>query len=131
MCIEHMHKFLLLLLQLINRPCQIILLLHLACLRFGIGLLQLQPLGLVLYVIFSLPAAVRGTGFNHRLGLPDKLFVAFDSVLLTGLGRVAMMPVLVLAARICPEVCPLLLMLRAPTPHPPRGEEKKYQKQRG
>jgi hypothetical protein len=41
---------------------------------------------------------------NRELGLPDKLFVIFDSVLLTGLGRVAMMPVLVLAARICPEV---------------------------
>jgi hypothetical protein len=37
-----------------------------------------------------------------RLGLSDKLFVAADSVLLTALGRVALMPVLVLAARICP-----------------------------
>lgn len=53
---------------------------------------------------------MHATGSNHRLGLPDKLFVAFDSVLLTGLGRVAMMPVLVLAARICPEVCPGVLM---------------------
>eukprot|EP00884_Botryococcus_braunii_P023184 jgi/Botrbrau1/954/Bobra.114_1s0001.3 len=44
------------------------------------------------------------TGWNQGLGLPDKLFVVFDSVLLTGLGRIAMMPVLVLAARICPEV---------------------------
>ena len=42
------------------------------------------------------------TRANVRLGLPDKLFVAFDSVLLTGLGRVALMPVLVLAARLCP-----------------------------
>ena len=42
------------------------------------------------------------TRLNLRLGLPDKLFVAFDSVLLTGLGRVALMPVLVLAARLCP-----------------------------
>lgn len=43
------------------------------------------------------------TSSNLALGLPDKLFVAFDSVLLTGLGRVALMPVLVLAARLCPE----------------------------
>lgn len=42
------------------------------------------------------------TRTNVKLGLPDKLFVAFDSVLLTGLGRVALMPVLVLAARLCP-----------------------------
>jgi folate/biopterin transporter len=42
------------------------------------------------------------TRVNLNLGLPDKLFVAFDSVLLTGLGRVALMPVLVLAARLCP-----------------------------
>jgi folate/biopterin transporter len=42
------------------------------------------------------------TRANVKLGIPDKLFVAFDSVLLTGLGRVALMPVLVLAARLCP-----------------------------
>ena len=43
-------------------------------------------------------------GLNRTLGLSDKLFVLVDSVLLTGLGRVMMMPSLVLAARICPEV---------------------------
>ena len=42
------------------------------------------------------------TRLNLVLGLSDKLFVAGDSVLLTALGRVALMPCLVLAARICP-----------------------------
>lgn len=40
------------------------------------------------------------------MGLSDKWFVLVDSVLLTGLGRVMMMPSLVLAARICPEARP-------------------------
>lgn len=43
-------------------------------------------------------------GMNRTLGLSDKLFVLVDSVLLTGLGRIMMMPSLVLAARVCPEV---------------------------
>ena len=44
------------------------------------------------------------TGANRSLGLDDKLFVLADSVLVTGLGRIALMPCLVLAARVCPEV---------------------------
>lgn len=43
-------------------------------------------------------------GANRSMGLDDKLFVLADSVLVTGLGRIALMPCLVLAARICPEV---------------------------
>ncbi|KAK9903962.1 hypothetical protein WJX75_001434 [Coccomyxa subellipsoidea] len=43
------------------------------------------------------------TGFNRKIGLDDKLFVLADSVLVTGLGRIALMPCLVLAARVCPE----------------------------
>ncbi len=41
---------------------------------------------------------------NRQLGINDKVFVLFDSVLLTGLGRIALMPALVLAAKVCPEV---------------------------
>lgn len=44
------------------------------------------------------------TGFNRRLGLGDELFALADTALLTVLGQVAYMPLLVLAARICPEV---------------------------
>lgn len=48
----------------------------------------------------------RFAGLNRTLGLSDELFVLVDSVLLTGLGRVMLMPTLVLAARICPEARP-------------------------
>ena len=54
-----------------------------------------------------LPSLSRGcshAGLNRRLGLDDKLFVLVDSVLVEALVRIAMMPVLLLAARICPEV---------------------------
>ena len=47
---------------------------------------------------------VMPAGFNQKIGLDDKLFVLADSVLVTGLGRIALMPCLVLAARVCPEV---------------------------
>ncbi|KAI8471551.1 MAG: BT1 family-domain-containing protein [Monoraphidium minutum] len=43
------------------------------------------------------------SGANRALGLSDKLFVLGDSVILTVLGQVSFMPVLVLAARLCPE----------------------------
>lgn len=42
-------------------------------------------------------------GFNRQLGLSDELFALADTALLTVLGQVAFMPLLVLAARICPE----------------------------
>ena len=42
------------------------------------------------------------TGLNRRWGLSDELFALGDSALLTVLGQVAFMPVLVLAARLCP-----------------------------
>ena len=44
------------------------------------------------------------TGLNRTLHLPDKLFVVFDEVLLSGLQRIALMPIMVLAARLCPKV---------------------------
>jgi hypothetical protein len=56
-------------------------------------------------------------GANRKLGLDDKLFVLADSVLVTGLGRIALMPCLVLAARICPEACPLANLLATPILH--------------
>ena len=46
-------------------------------------------------------------GANRALGINDKVFVLVDSVLLTGLGRIALMPALVLAAKVCPEVSSL------------------------
>ncbi|WIA35153.1 hypothetical protein OEZ86_003626 [Tetradesmus obliquus] len=43
------------------------------------------------------------SGANRALGLSDELFVLGDSVILTVLGQVSFMPILVLAARLCPE----------------------------
>eukprot|EP00877_Chromochloris_zofingiensis_P007082 jgi/Chrzof1/2627/Cz11g23020.t1 len=43
------------------------------------------------------------TGANRSMGLSDQLFVLGDSVILTVLGQVSFMPILVLAARLCPE----------------------------
>ena len=43
-------------------------------------------------------------GTSRALGLSNELFVLGDSVVLTVLGQVAFMPVLVLAAKMCPEV---------------------------
>ena len=40
---------------------------------------------------------------NTQIGLSDKLFVLGDSAILQAIGQVAFMPVLVLAARLCPE----------------------------
>lgn len=64
-------------------------------------------------------------GLSRTLGLSDKLFVLVDSVLLTGLGRVMMMPSLVLAARVCPAVRPpaACLPLCATGPRPPRDTD--------
>uniref|UniRef100_A0A7S0T5G3 Folate/biopterin transporter n=1 Tax=Erythrolobus madagascarensis TaxID=708628 RepID=A0A7S0T5G3_9RHOD len=42
------------------------------------------------------------THANRALGLDDKLFALADSAVLTVLGQVGFMPVLVLAARLCP-----------------------------
>jgi hypothetical protein len=43
-------------------------------------------------------------GINRQLGLSDELFALADTALLTVLAQVAFMPLLVLAARICPPV---------------------------
>lgn len=44
-------------------------------------------------------------GLNKQWGLSNELFVLGDSLVLTVLGQVSLMPILVLAARLCPEVC--------------------------
>jgi hypothetical protein len=51
-----------------------------------------------------LAASHPGAGLNKQLGLSNELFALGDSAMLTVLGQVSFMPVLVLAARICPEV---------------------------
>ncbi|KAL0457189.1 UNVERIFIED_CONTAM: Folate-biopterin transporter 1, chloroplastic [Sesamum latifolium] len=43
------------------------------------------------------------TGLNRQFGISDEWFAIGDSMILTVLGQVSFMPVLVLAAKICPE----------------------------
>ncbi|XP_051129992.1 folate-biopterin transporter 1, chloroplastic-like [Andrographis paniculata] len=43
------------------------------------------------------------TGLNRKLGISDEWFAMGDSLIITVLSQVSFMPVLVLAARICPE----------------------------
>ena len=43
------------------------------------------------------------TGANESLGISNEWFCVADEIVLTVLGRVSFMPVLVLAARVCPE----------------------------
>lgn len=50
-------------------------------------------------------------GLNKQLGLSNELFVLGDSLVLTVLGQVSFMPILVLAARLCPEVRSCLIQV--------------------
>ncbi|KAG2422597.1 hypothetical protein HXX76_015924 [Chlamydomonas incerta] len=43
------------------------------------------------------------SGLHRQWGLSDQVFVLGDSVVLTVLGQISWMPILVLAARMCPE----------------------------
>lgn len=65
-------------------------------------------------------------GANRAVGLSDKLFALGDSVIITALHRIALMPVFVLSARICPEVIQTLYRahtgVRAVGEHLPRGD---------
>ena len=67
------------------------------------------PLARVLAGITVAAAAASATQLllvtraNRALGVPDAAFLVFDSALLAALGRIALMPVLVLAARLCPD----------------------------
>ncbi|CAK9329105.1 unnamed protein product [Citrullus colocynthis] len=43
------------------------------------------------------------TGLNRKFGISDEWFAIGDSLIITVLGQASFMPILVLAARICPE----------------------------
>ena len=44
------------------------------------------------------------SGLNQQLGLSNEVFALGDSAVITVLGQVSFMPILVLAARLCPDV---------------------------
>lgn len=66
------------------------------------------PIQQVLYwtTILSVPLGLSQllltTHYNRVLGIPDNIFVLSDSVVLTVLGQIAFMPILALAASLCP-----------------------------
>jgi Na+/melibiose symporter-like transporter len=57
----------------------------------------------VLGTLLGLTQLVPITGLNRELGISNEFFVLGDSVVLTVLAQVSFMPILVLAARLCPE----------------------------
>lgn len=57
----------------------------------------------IISTLLGLTSLLLVTHINRLLGIDDRWFSLGDSLILTVAGRIAFMPVLVLAARICPE----------------------------
>ena len=80
---------------------------------FGVGLynttLKRVPLkkmflwSAVLGTALGLTQLILVSGYNRELGISDQFFSLGDTVVLTVLGEVSFLPVLVLAAKVCPE----------------------------
>ncbi|GAX77364.1 hypothetical protein CEUSTIGMA_g4810.t1 [Chlamydomonas eustigma] len=58
---------------------------------------------MILGTILSSTTLILVSGLSKKWGISDQTFVLGDSVILTVLGQVSFMPILVLAARMCPE----------------------------
>lgn len=56
----------------------------------------------VISAVLGLSMLVLVTHYNRTLGISDRWFSLGDSLILTVMGQIAFMPVLVLAARLCP-----------------------------
>lgn len=54
-------------------------------------------------------------GYNHTLGISDPAYALVNGALHAGVGRLAMMPLVTLAARLCPKVKPLLMITHSCT----------------
>ncbi|OIP74270.1 MAG: folate-biopterin transporter [Oscillatoriales cyanobacterium CG2_30_44_21] len=57
----------------------------------------------IISTLLGLTSLMLVTHANRSLGIDDRWFSLGDSIILTVAGRIAFMPVLVLAARLCPE----------------------------
>ncbi len=57
----------------------------------------------IISTLLGLTSLLLVTHFNRNLGIGDRWFSLGDNLILTVAGRIAFMPVLVLAARLCPE----------------------------
>ncbi|XP_071729783.1 folate-biopterin transporter 1, chloroplastic [Rutidosis leptorrhynchoides] len=53
--------------------------------------------------LLGLTQVILVTGLNRQFGISDEWFAIGDSLIITVLGQASFMPVLVLAARLCPE----------------------------
>jgi folate/biopterin transporter len=73
------------------------------------GFLKNVPLRKIFFATTTLGTAlgmtqvILVTGLNRQFGISDEWFAIGDSLILTVLGQASFMPVLVLAARLCPE----------------------------
>ncbi|XP_076926945.1 folate-biopterin transporter 1, chloroplastic-like [Bidens hawaiensis] len=57
----------------------------------------------VIGTALGLTQVILVTGLNRKFGISDEWFAIGDSLIITVLGQASFMPVLVLAARLCPE----------------------------
>nr|WP_242018495.1 folate/biopterin family MFS transporter [Pseudanabaena sp. FACHB-1998] len=57
----------------------------------------------IISTVLGLTSLLLVTHLNRAIGIDDRWFSLGDSLILTVAGRIAFMPVLVLAARLCPE----------------------------
>ncbi|KAK9664326.1 hypothetical protein RND81_14G033600 [Saponaria officinalis] len=53
--------------------------------------------------VLGMTQVILVTGFNQQLGISDEWFAIGDSLILTVLSQISFMPILVLAAKLCPE----------------------------
>ncbi|KAI5649181.1 hypothetical protein M9H77_35186 [Catharanthus roseus] len=73
------------------------------------GFLKNVPLRKIFFATTIIGATLRATqvllvtGLNRQFGISDEWFAMGDSLIITVLGQASFMPVLVLAARLCPE----------------------------
>jgi folate/biopterin transporter len=78
----------------------------------GIGMYQLlfrdTPIRKLILLTTVFGSAIGCTGiilythFNRKMGIPDKVFLLTDNVVVSAVGQLSQMPVLTLGARLCP-----------------------------
>ncbi|CAA0823086.1 Folate-biopterin transporter 1- chloroplastic [Striga hermonthica] len=69
----------------------------------GVRLRKIFLVTTVIGSVLGMTQVILVTGLNRKFGISDEWFAIGDSLILTVLGQVSFMPVLVLAAKLCPE----------------------------
>ena len=57
----------------------------------------------ILTLICGLSQLVLITRFNLVIGIPNEIFIIFDSIIITTIAELASIPILVYCSRICPK----------------------------